>query len=267
MAEKEFNLEQGQGTDAIAKKDEILAEIQKIREQHIAQNESSGVKYNANALEDLKTDSIYEDRLDDFPVIEKYNKKPGLDDEEGQFKILGAVTTQNIYRRKKAGTSIAPAVGYMVKDMHTGQEKAVSKSQGVILCYKYGMRNAYITYRTSPKKDAVTGEVIQASPVTYLQPFPARTEAFTKDDRIVPAFKLDSNGSLKRPYELNIREEQCTPELWEIIMKDYEKGNKNAKRSRRGNDSDTEHRKYMQDLRNALEKEYGDTSVDDIFGV
>lgn len=185
-------------------------------------------------------------------IIDKYPGKPGLDDSGGKYKVLGAVTLQQVFRRKKAGTNIAPAVGYRILEIETGREMMVEKKQGVQICAQYGMQNAYIIYRTKEKKGA-DGEVLKTTPSVYLQPYPSRQEAFSQDDRLVTVFKMNAEGSLIRPLELMVEEEECTQELWRIIMKEYDRGNKKAKRNRRG--SEDEHRKMMEKLKSALKRQ------------
>lgn len=184
-------------------------------------------------------------------IVDKYPGKPGLDDKNGLYRILGSVTTNQVFRRKNAGTNIAPAVGYHVEEIATGRRMLVEKSQGVQLCAQFGMVNAYVVYRTKTKKSK-DGEVLKTIPSVYLQPYPARSEAFTQDDKLVTVFKMNAEGGQIKPLELVVEEEQCTPELWRIIMKEYEKGNRKPKRSRRG--SEDEHRKMIANLKTALRK-------------
>lgn len=182
-------------------------------------------------------------------IINKNPGKPGLDETEGKYRILGAITVKQVFKRKGSGTNIAPAVGYLVEEVETGRRIMLEKSQGVQLCAHYGMQNAYIVYQMKTNKSQ-DGEVLKQTPSVYLQPFPAIKEAFTQDDRLVMAFKMSPDGSLLKPLELTIKEEQCTPELWRIIQKEYDKVEKRKKRSRRG--TEDEHRKLMENLKSAL---------------
>lgn len=188
---------------------------------------------------------------EDESIVNKHPGKPGLDDENGKYRILGGVTIQQVFRRKGAGTNIAPAVGYKVEEIDTGRVMLVEKNQGIKLCAEFGMRNAYVVYRSKTKK-AESGEVLKTTPTVYLQPYPARTESFTQDDRLVTVFKMNAEGGMVKPLELMVKEEDCTPELWRIIQKALEKGNKRTKKSLRG--SEDEHRKIIENLRNVLDK-------------
>lgn len=191
-----------------------------------------------NKKEDI-TMNLQEDFNDNFTewseddIVAIYPKKPGLDDKNGKYRILGAITHSRVFRRKDAGTNIAPAIGYKVVEEETGREILVTKQQAVFLCAKYGMKNAYIAQRVS-KETSKTGEVLQELRTTYLMPYPTRKEAFTQDDRLVTAFKLDSDCIPIKPLEIALNEEECTPELWRIILQEQKKGNKGKKKDRIG---------------------------------
>ncbi|MBT3123236.1 MULTISPECIES: hypothetical protein [Bacillus] len=191
---------------------------------------------------------------EDFDIVNKVEGKPGLDLEEGRYKVVGAVTVSPLFTRKSAGTTIAPAKGYKILDIETGKTLLVSKEEGVRLSAEGGTRNAYIVTRKREKKDKETGEVIKTEEAIYLQPYPARSEAFTQDDRLVTAFKLDENGRHKKPLELTITEEECSENLWRIIKEEYDKKLRGSrtKKSKRGSQQD--HTQMMSDLKKALMK-------------
>lgn len=184
-------------------------------------------------------------------IVDIYPGKPGLDMKNGKYKVLGTVTLQQVFKCKHSGRNISPAAGYHVEEVETGKRLMVEKSQGVKLCGEFGMTNAYIRQSIREKKDK-SGEIIQTKSAIYLQPFPSKREAFTQDDRIVIAFKMDEEGRLLRPYELNLKEEECTPEFWRIILEAQKKGSKLPKKSRRG--TEDHHKKMMDNLRDALNR-------------
>lgn len=188
---------------------------------------------------------------EEVKIVDVYPGKPGLDVKNGRFKVLGAVTLHQVFKKQQSGTNIAPADGYHIEEIETGRKLIVEKSQGVKICEEMGMTNAYITHRVKTEKSS-EGEVLQTRSSIYLFPYPSRKEAFTQDDRLITAFKMDDEGKLVQPYELMITEDQCTPEFWRMVMKKYEQGNKKPKKSRRG--SEDHHRKMMEKLKTALNK-------------
>lgn len=145
--------------------------------------------------------------------------KPGFDPDFGKYEVLGVVTLGQIHVRKGAGTNIAPASGYHILELETGREMLIEKQEGIKLALEHGMRNAYVR-RQSKTRKTKDGEVIQRKVVIYLNPH-VRSEAFTRDGRIVTAFKLTSDGKIKRPYEINVKREQCSDKMWEVIMEKY----------------------------------------------
>lgn len=174
-----------------------------------------------------------EDSLKVEQIVDKHIGKAGLDIEEGRFRVKGTLTLGKVFKRRNVGTNLALSAGYLIEDCETGDTFFVEKQQGVRLCAAFGMRNAFISYRKRDTKDE-EGNVMQSQQTIYLQPFPQQTESFTQDDRVHTAFKLDAEGNLIRPFELNVGDDECTVELWRIIQKDYEKGSKLSKRAKRG---------------------------------
>lgn len=174
-----------------------------------------------------------EESLVNENIVDKYIGKPGLDMEVGRFRVKGTLTLGKVFKRKNVGTNLALSSGYLIEDCETNDTYFVEKQQGVKLCAVYGMRNAFISFRSKDRKDD-GGLVIQSQQTVYLQPYPQRSESFTQDERVHTAFKLDETGNLVRPFELNVTEEQCTNELWRIIQKAHEKGSKVSKRAKRG---------------------------------
>lgn len=207
-------------------------------------------------------------------IVDLHLKKPGLDIENGKYKILGAVTDKNIYKRPKKTDkpiettkvkgNIVPSIGYKVLEVATGKTKLITKKQGIELCRLYGMTNAYITCKNFEKKDE-NGQVIKSNPLVYLQPYPAQTEAFTQDNRIVSIFELDANCKYVVPIKLQVTEEEATPEMWEIIQISYQHRLAQSKKSNKGNTVRYEHQTLMENLRAELRKESNTISHENIF--
>lgn len=179
-------------------------------------------------------DETLTEGIEDFEGVYKYEGKPGLDIKQGKYKILGTVSAGNIYIRKGPGTNIAPeSCGYHVEEIETGKRMYMTKHEGVMLAYEYGMVNAYIIYSTKKRKDS-EGNVIKIDKSIYLQPFPAKKQSFTTDDRLVSVFELDENGKVKEPVNLLIDLEMCTVDLNILLQKLHERRSKNTGKRQRG---------------------------------
>lgn len=160
--------------------------------------------------------------------------KTGLDVENGEYKVTGLVITKKVFKRKanKKGvrTNIAPhPIGYRVENIKTGESKLVEKTEGVLLVGRYKSVNAYVMKKDKSEYDRETGELLKVDYNTYLQPFPAVHEAFTKDDRLINVFEYDENGDIRTdPLTITLKEEDCTENLWNIIQREYK--NKSSKK-------------------------------------
>lgn len=153
--------------------------------------------------------------------------KVGLDVENGKYKITGTVFTGKVFKRKpnKSGkkTNIVPnSIGYRIQDMATGDSKLVTKEEALYLVQTYGCRNAYVMVSDKSKYDS-KNNLIKEDFRNHLQPSPSTKEAFTQDDRLVNVYKFDDKGEviLLPEIQLNVKEEDCTEGLWEIIQLDY----------------------------------------------
>ena len=182
-------------------------------------------------------------------IVDKHIGKPGLDQDSGRFRVAGTLTLGKVFKRKNIGTNLALSSGYLIEDCESGDKLFVEKQQGVKLCATYGMKNAFIYFRSKKRTDDA-GELMQSNQSTYLQPFPQSTESFTQDDRIVTAFELDEEGYLIRPFQLNVTKEQCTEELWRIVEVAYAKGSQVSKRARRKREE--QHLTKLENIRQAL---------------
>ncbi|WP_141552971.1 hypothetical protein [Bacillus thuringiensis] len=220
----------------------------------------------------------------EFEIVNKVKRKLGLDPMEGLYYIEGTVTLSQIFIRQGAGTNIAPACGYRIAEVQRnekgnviydqdvpeevtedggiivplkpklGRSFLVTKEEGIHLSARYGVRNAYIVTRDREKKDKETGEVIAVVNTTYLMPYPARTEAFTQDDRLVNVYKYNENGSYAKPLELNVIEDDCTRPLWRLIADDYERRKKNSKKTKGGKSQQQDHSRNVNMLKQTLQK-------------
>lgn len=221
-----------------------------------------------------------------FEIVEKVDKKPGLDDVDGMYYVEGTVTLSQIFIRKNAGTNIAPSCGYKIAEIARddngnfmydeieemgedddgnpvpkikkipilGRRFLMTKEEAVNLVARYGVRNAYIVTRSREKKDKETGEVLVEDTITYLMPHPARLEAFTQDDRLVNVYKYDENGRYAKPLELAITKEECTHPLWRLIEDDYQKRLKNNNRKKGGKSRQQDHSRSVSMLKQTLQK-------------
>lgn len=209
--------------------------------------------------EDLNLDK----NKDNFYIVEKHKKKPGLDLEKGKYRIVGVVTSKSIYKRvekkKKNETEIITktgnvvfSFGYKVEEVATGKTKLVTKQQGIDLCRLYGMVNAFIITKKNEKKDS-KGEVIKTKPSLYLQPYPSQLESFTKDDRVTTIFELDEYSKLVEPLTLTVKEEEATPEMWKLIQYEYAKMKEKLQKNTHIS-SKNEHQNLMSLLRAELRR-------------
>lgn len=203
-------------------------------------------------LTDLK--SLTQEDLDSDYIVDIQNGKPGLDDRNAKYRIVGAVTDKAIYQRGTTSKNIAPAIGYKIEEIETGATIMVSKELGIQICRLFGMKNAYITVRPKNKKDE-DGTTIQSTSLMYLYPHPPQLESFTQDDRVVTVFKLDNDGGIQKPLELAIKEEDCTEEFWRVVEFIYKKKNKQPKRARRNRDVEYKHKKLMENIKKELQKQ------------
>lgn len=241
------------GNNVVKGEDELENIVENTDEEMYDENDIDEFDEDTDEVEEVEETGVPKKKPgDEGYIIAKYPSKPGFDDADGKYRVLGAVTVKHVFRRKKVGTNITPTIGYHIEEIETGRRLMVEKSQGVRICAESGMRNAYIVYRSKTRKGA-NGEVLKTTPTVYLHPNPARTESFTQDDRIVTVFKMNSEGVIIKPMELTVTEEQCTPELWRLIMKEYNVGNRRAKRSRRGEEE--RHRQLLENLKSELKKQ------------
>lgn len=220
-----------------------------------------------------KNKTIEEDlefNVDTDYIVDLYLKKPGLDLAEGKYKIIGILTAKHIYKRhgkdetKQIKGNIAPSIGYKVLDIATGKTRLITKKQGIELCRLYGMTNAYIIGKNFEKKNNA-GNILQRKPIVYLQPYPANTESFTQDDRIIPIFELDSDGKFKNPITLQVTEEESSKEMWEIIQFELNKREAQVEKANKWVNPRQEHSKLMENLRMELQKESIEIGHDSMF--
>lgn len=215
------------------------------------------VKYAHTTIdEDLllieKTYASISDNKEELPIVNVIEKKFGLDDMNGKYVIDGAVVLGTVSSRGKNSRS-GDACGYKVSRLLIDDEgkvaldsrnkytvvesKIVTKEQGIHLTQFMGAKNAYI--RIQERKDK-EGTVIKN--IVYLRPFPAKTQAFFLDGRVVKVYETNEYGERIKPIQLRLKKEECTSKMWTIIQNDYalkfrrEKPKKNMVESRKEND-------------------------------
>lgn|SRR5699024_9797652 len=192
--------------------------------------------------------------------------KKGLDVENGTYKVTGLVIAKKVFKRspnkKGVRTNIAPhPIGYRIENVKTGESALVEKSEGVKLVGLYGAVNAYVMKKDKSEYDRETGELLKVNLNTYLQPFPAISEAFTKDERLINVFEYDENGDIKTdPLTLTVTEEECTENLWNIIQREYK--NKNSKKMLKRGKSARANKERSKILEDAFQKMLTDSGFD-----
>lgn len=208
--------------------------------EELVQGNDGEMEFEDNLEEEQELEQELDDALeDDEEEKQEKSKKrdeeldlPGLDYENGKFRIAGTLSASPIFRRKGPNTNIAKSCGYAVEELATGRIMYMTKMEGVALAARHKMVNAYIIKHVRNKKDK-NGETIKTSETIYLQPYPAREESFTQDGRLISVFKLDQNNKLEHPLELMIEEDMCTKDFWLLIQKTYkQKKNRNQRRSK-----------------------------------
>jgi hypothetical protein len=156
------------------------------------------------------------------------NGKPGYDPENGLYHIDGGVVMHTVHYRKNTKANVVQTIGLkltrykdeygiLVRDENgnpiTLETLCVTKDEAVDLARKYGVTNGYIKTQISKK----TGEKSH-----FIQPAPARTESFTRDDRLTFLYELNQeDGKFKKPYVLMVNQESCSAKFWLFVESDY----------------------------------------------
>lgn len=148
--------------------------------------------------------------------------KPCLDEKGGLYRVNGGITKEKLQYRKSNGANVAPLIGYKITKGYINDDGEwlpvetlhVTKEEGLELALAFNYRNAYVA--TSVRKKRGGNEVNH-----YLKPYPAKDESFTRDDAIVQAYEVDEFGSKVRPYELAIREDECSADFWALLEEDF----------------------------------------------
>lgn len=148
---------------------------------------------------------------------------------DGQLRVDGTVFVGSIQRRgknvtlkegkKKKTANVVKPVGYKITNLITNEWFFMEKMEAIDLVRNLGVVNATIRPRKQVIKDDFGTPI---STQINLNLHPVKDERpFTDADRLYPVFKLDKNGKIKRPTELQIEEENCTELLWEVIEEAY----------------------------------------------
>lgn len=150
--------------------------------------------------------------------------KPCLDEEDGLYKVEGGVTIEKIQYRKSNQSNIAPIIGYQITKGYLDEDKewapvetlCVTKEEGLEIALAYNYRNAYVGKSIKKRRK---GNIINH----FLRPFPAKENSFTRDEAIVQAYEVDEFGNKIRPYELTLREDECSASFWALLEEDYDR--------------------------------------------
>lgn len=175
---------------------------------------------------------IIQNNQEELPIVDVIDKKPGLDDINGKYQVDGALVLGKVSVRGKDSRS-GEAFGYKVsrfkcngdgsvyRDINNmpivEEQKIVTKEQGLHLVQFMGSTNAYIRSKQVLDKD---NNFVKNT--IFLRPYPAQTQAFFLDGRVVKAYKTDELGNRVVPIELSVKEEDCTYNMWMIISRDFD---------------------------------------------
>lgn len=147
-------------------------------------------------------------------ILDKVKGKPGYDP-EGLYHVIGSLTHRKVQLRKSNGSNMVDKLGLKIgrynKQREIEETLFVTLDEALDLIVSYGADNAFVKQTFNKKKEINH----------FVYPHPSRTESFTRDDNIFFVFVQDDNGYNKRPYELNVSEEECSYFLWEEIKSIY----------------------------------------------
>lgn len=164
--------------------------------------------------------SFTEEQLKEFELGEGGIAEPKL-------VVEGTVFIGSIQRRGKTSknkiknSNVVKTVGYKIRHVDTGEWFFMEKFEAIYLALKLGVVNATIRPRRNNTKDKY-GNVIATNFHLNLHPIKGE-RPFTDADRLYPVFKLDRNGKITRPPELEIKEENCTELMWKLVQDVYKK--------------------------------------------
>lgn len=205
---------------------------------------------------------IYNNESDDLPIVNIIEKKPGLDDVNGKYVIEGAVVFGKVSVRGKNSRSgeaygykvsrlLCDDLGNVIKDHMNKptivETKIVTKEQGIHLTQFMGSKNTYI--RIQERKDD-SGEFVKNT--VYLRPFPAKTQAFFLDGRVVKIYETDEYGNRVKPIKLTVKKEDCTSKMWIIIQNDFNSKSKREKPKKNMLESKKENERKINNLKETL---------------
>ena len=210
---------------------------------------------------------INSDNLSELPIVDLIPTKPGLDDINGKYILDGGVTIGKVTTRKKTGSKVGEIAGYVVlrlacddegnvlyddnQQPKVAERLLVSKPEGLMLVQFMGAKNSYIRTRVRNKYDD-RGQLLQTKTTAHLQPYPPKSEAFLRDGKIVTVYHVDDYGERKIPIELNIKREECTLGLWNLIQADYVGKQKRQKVRKSATEVKHEQDEKLKQLRKSL---------------
>lgn len=155
----------------------------------------------------------------DVTVLDIIKGKPGLDLEKGKYRVDGGLIIDKVQYRATTGRNIVKTVGLVLTRINHLEDGSiedldtlyVTKEEALDLISQHGSVNSYIKTTVNKKREASH----------YLQPYPAISESFTQDDRLVHVYEVDEEGSKVRPHKLMIDEQSCSFMMWELLHHDF----------------------------------------------
>ena len=186
------------------------------------------------------------------------NGKPGYDPENGLYHVDGGVVMNTVHYRKTTKANVVATVGLRLTrykdvdgkvvrdengDLIPVATLCVTKTEAVDIARIYGLRNGYIKTQISKKSKEKSH---------FIQPAPARTESFTRDDRIIFMYQLNEDGKFKHPYNLLLTSDECSDKFWNVVSSDYALKKSREKRKHTVSDGDNVNR--IEQLRVDLQK-------------
>lgn len=146
---------------------------------------------------------------------------------EGKLRVDGTVFVGSIQRRNKTSknkmknSNVVKTVGYRIHNLETDEWVFMEKMEAIDLVRQLGVVNATIRPRRNDTKDK-SGNIVATNFHLNLHPIKGE-KPFTDAHRLYPVFKLDRNGKIIKPTELEISEEDCTELMWKVVQEAYKK--------------------------------------------
>lgn len=149
-------------------------------------------------------------------------------DKNGEYTVIAGLTNQRLFKGKHTNTVFAPSSGYYLArhDKETGEIVSyiyTTNSEAVSLALFNGVRNACIVSRK--KKNSDGDELGNPYLVAHREDNKKAPSFFGENVHF--AFELDTNGKVKEPKQIRLKQDECTEALWTILNDIIETNNKN----------------------------------------